>query len=179
MFWERIYLYTPLLEFYLQHGFITSKFHCAFKYKPKQSFKGFADEVSDARRAGDVDKASELIAETMKLIGNSAYGKTKTNKEYFVSATYGNGDNISKKINSPHFKDLEELYGQKYEVTSTKREITMDLPLQIGVAVYHLAKLRMLENIIMISLISILMDVILNYEKWIQIQIILHCLKIR
>jgi hypothetical protein len=50
-----------------------------------------------------------------------------------------------KKINSPHFKDLELLYGQKYEVISTKREIRMDLPLQIGAAVYHLAKLKMLD----------------------------------
>jgi hypothetical protein len=33
----------------------------------------------------------------------------------------------------------------KYEVISTKREIKMDLPFQIGVAVYHLAKLRMLD----------------------------------
>ena len=30
-------------------------------------------------------------------------------------------------------------------LVSTKREIRMDLPLQIGVAVYHLAKLRMLD----------------------------------
>ncbi len=74
-----------------------------------------------------------------------AYGKTITNKENFVSTTYDNEDNISKKINSPHFKDLEEVYGQKYEVISTKRTIAMDLPLQIGVAVYHLAKLRMLQ----------------------------------
>jgi hypothetical protein len=29
--------------------------------------------VSDARLAGDVDKAYEVIAETMKLFGNSAY----------------------------------------------------------------------------------------------------------
>jgi hypothetical protein len=29
----------------------------------------------------DVGKAYELIAETMKLFGNSAYGKTITNKE--------------------------------------------------------------------------------------------------
>ena len=81
----------------------------------------------------------------MKLFGNSAYSEIVTNKENFVSTTYGNEDNISKKINSPHFKDLEQLYGQKYEVISTKREIKMDLPLQIGVAVYHLAKLRMLD----------------------------------
>jgi hypothetical protein len=31
--------------------------------------------VSDARRAADIDKACELTAETMKLFGNSAYGK--------------------------------------------------------------------------------------------------------
>ena len=71
--------------------------------------------------------------------------KPVTNKGNFVSTTYGNEDDISKKINSPHFKDLELLYGQKYEVISTKRKIRMDLPLQIGVAVYHLAKLRMLD----------------------------------
>jgi hypothetical protein len=37
--------------------------------------------VSDARRAGEIDETYELIAETMKLFGNSAYGKTVTNKE--------------------------------------------------------------------------------------------------
>jgi hypothetical protein len=52
-------------------------------------------------------KEYELIAEAMKLFGNSAYGKTITNKENFVSTTYGNEDNMSKKINSPHFKDLD------------------------------------------------------------------------
>ncbi len=81
----------------------------------------------------------------MKLFGNSAYGKTVTNKEKNVSTSYGNEDSISKKINSPYFKDLEQLHGQKYGVISTKRNIKMNLPLQIGVAVYHLAKLRMLD----------------------------------
>jgi hypothetical protein len=114
-------------------------------YTPEKSFQQFADEVSDARRAGDIDTSKELIAETMKLFGNSAYGKCITNKENFVSTTYGNEENISKKINSPHLKDLEPLYGQQYEVISTKRAISMDLPLQIGVAVYHLAKSRMLQ----------------------------------
>ena len=133
--------------------------------------------MSDARRAGDVDTSKELIAETTKLFGNSAYGKTVTNKENFVSTSYGNEDYISKKINSPHFKDLEQLYGQKYEVISTKRTIAMDLPLQIGVAVYYLAKLRMLDFII-ISLINILIDQTLNYLRWIQIVIISYSQKI-
>jgi hypothetical protein len=35
---------------------------------------------------------------------------------------------------------LEQLYGQKYKVIAIKREIHMDLPLQMGVVVvYHLA----------------------------------------
>ena len=55
----------------------------------EKSFQQFAGEVSDARRAGDIDTAYELIAETMKLFGNSAYGKTVTNKENFVSTSYG------------------------------------------------------------------------------------------
>ena len=72
--------------------------------------------MSDARKAGDVDKAYELIAETMKLFGNSAYGKfgnTITNKEGFISTAYATENNISKKINNPKFKDLEQLYGEK------------------------------------------------------------------
>jgi hypothetical protein len=63
------------------------------------------------------------MAETMKLLGNSAYGKTVTNTEESVSTSYGNEDNISNKINSPRFKDLEQLDGQKYKVISTKRTI--------------------------------------------------------
>ncbi len=74
---------------------VIHKFHCAVKCKPEKSFQQFADDVSDARRAGDIDKAYELIAETMKLFGNSAYGKTVTNKEKNNSTTYGNEDNIS------------------------------------------------------------------------------------
>ncbi len=57
----------------------------------------------------------------MKLFGNTSYGKTVTNKEKLVSTTYGNEDNVSKTINSPHFKDLEQWYGQKYEVDSTRK----------------------------------------------------------
>ncbi len=56
-----------------------------------------------------------------------------------------NRKNISNKISNPRFKDLEQLYGENYEVTTSKREIKLDLSLQIGCAVYQLAKLRMLE----------------------------------
>jgi hypothetical protein len=66
------------------------------KYTPEKSFQQFSDEVSDAMRVGDVDKAYEIIAETMQLFGNIAFGKTVTNKENLVSTTCGTKDNTSK-----------------------------------------------------------------------------------
>ncbi len=96
-FGKEILFYTPFLKWYLQQGLIITKFHCAIKYTLEKSFQQFADEVSDARRAGDIKKAYELIAETRKLFGNSAYGKTVTNKEKIVSTTYGNEDKFLKK----------------------------------------------------------------------------------
>ncbi len=78
-----------------------TKFQCAIKYKPEKNFQQFADLVSDARRAGDIDQEYELVAEAMnflmKLFGNSADGRTVTNKKTIVSTSYGNEDSISLK----------------------------------------------------------------------------------
>ena len=38
--------------------------------------ESFADDVSDARRQGDSDPSTAIIAETMKLFGNSGYGSS-------------------------------------------------------------------------------------------------------
>ncbi len=43
-----------------------TKFYCDIKYITRESFKQFADDVAGAKRAGDVDKAYELIAESLK-----------------------------------------------------------------------------------------------------------------
>ena len=149
----KLLIYSPFLKFMLNpnkgvhknQALKITKFYSAIQYTPKQPFQKFVEEVTDARRAGDVDDSLKLIADTMKLMGNAPYGKTITDKLNFVSTTYANNKNITKKINDPHFKDLEELYNESYEVTSSKREIKLDLPNQIGLAVYNLAKLKMCE----------------------------------
>ncbi len=84
-FGKEILLYTPLLSWYLLDGLKITAFHVGIEYASVKYFQKFADEVSDARRAGVVDKACKSIAETMKLFGYSA---TITNKEGFVSRTY-------------------------------------------------------------------------------------------
>jgi hypothetical protein len=49
-----ILLYTTLLKWYLQQGLKITKL---LEYTPAKSFQQFADEASDARRAGDIDKS--------------------------------------------------------------------------------------------------------------------------
>ena len=107
--------------------------------------KELGESIADARRAGDADKSMEIIAETMKLIGNSLYGRCVMNKERHVSMNYADDNNITKRINDPHFKDLNKISENTYEVFSSKRKIKMDVPIQVGCAVYDLAKLRMLQ----------------------------------
>jgi hypothetical protein len=145
MFGEKILLYTPLLKWYLEHGLIVTKFYEAIEYNKNVCFKELGETIADARRAGDADKSMEIIAETMKLIGNSLYGRCVMNKEKHVGMTYANENNITKKINDPHFKDLNKISDNTFEVFSSKRKIKMDVPIQVGCAVYDLAKLRMLE----------------------------------
>ncbi len=106
---DKILSYTPLLKWYLEHGLEITKFYQTITSTPKQCFKGIVDDITNTRRTGDVDEDMTIIAETMKLIGNALYGRTVMDKEKHTTTTLCGLDKISKRINDPHFKDLEEL----------------------------------------------------------------------
>ena len=142
---EKILLYTPLLKWYLQKGLIVNKVYQAIQFTPKRCFYELTKEISDARRAGDVDKSKEIIGDTCKLIGNSLYGKTIENRENHSKVVYCEEDKVEKYINKCNFKSLDCIGKTQYEVVLNKTTIDMNLPIQIGCAVYQLAKLRMLE----------------------------------
>lgn len=86
-----------------------------------------------------------IKADTMKLFGNSAYGKTITNKHQFSKVSLCNSREALKKVNRPTCKMLEELDSNLYEVTEFNKHIVQDLPLQIEFFVYQEAKLHMLK----------------------------------
>ncbi|KAI8484923.1 hypothetical protein Bbelb_373300 [Branchiostoma belcheri] len=112
----------------------------------KACFRAFGDRVSDARREGDRDKSKKIIADTMKLIGNSAYGKTVTNKEKQLDVEFcRDAVTATRRINTPRFRHVEEVADDFYEMQLTKKVIKFNLPIQIGFFVYQYAKLRMLE----------------------------------
>ena len=80
----------------------------------------------------------------MKLLGNSAYGKTITNKDNHRDLVFCDDEEAPKKVNEPQFRQLNILGNDLYEVEMAKKKIKYDLPLHIGFFVYQYAKLWML-----------------------------------
>ena len=64
------------------------------EYIPDAAFNSFMTLVAQACLDGDHDKDKALIAETMKLIGNSSNGKLITNKEKHHDIVYINESEI-------------------------------------------------------------------------------------
>ena len=101
--------------------------------------------MSQAQRDGDGDPDQAIIADTMKLLGNSGYSKTITNKDTHRDLVFCSEEEVAKKVNEPQFRQLNVLSEDLYEVELAKKKIKYDLPIQIGFFVYQYAKLRMLQ----------------------------------
>ena len=54
-FGEKIFLASPLIKWYLEHGLQVTHIYQVVDYTPVPCFQPFGEAVSDARRAGDVD----------------------------------------------------------------------------------------------------------------------------
>ena len=141
----KLLLATPLLRWYLAHGLVVVRVYQIVEYSPKPCFQHFGDSVSTARRNGDVDPDKSIIADTMKLLGNSAYGKTVTNVDRHRKVKYCTEVGTSALISNKRFYQLDVVAEDAYEVTSNKSVVKYTLPLHIGFFVYQYAKLRMLE----------------------------------
>ena len=72
--WQNGTLITPLLLLYLQLGLFVTKIHRFVEYTPETCFNSFVQSAVDARRQGDENPNSSVIADLMKLLANSSYG---------------------------------------------------------------------------------------------------------
>ena len=115
------------------------------EYHREASFRQFGESVSAARREGDTDPNKAIIADTIKLLGNSAYGKTVTSVDRHRNVAYCTEVATSACINNKRFRQLDVVTDNAYEITSNKSRLMYDLPLHIGFFVYQYAKLRMLQ----------------------------------
>ena len=104
-----------------------TKLHQVIEYTSQLCFQKFVQEVSNARRTGDVEKDKAIIADTMKLQGNSAYRSLIMDKDKHQDTLYIQGDgNRHLKVNDPRFKKLTAITVELYEV-EMKKDITSSL----------------------------------------------------
>ena len=140
---KEILLATPLLKWYIEHGLKIEKIQQIVEYRPQKCFKNFGDTVTQARIMGDRNQDSSILADTMKLVGNSAYGKTLENlcahshNKYVKDST--------ELVNNPLFRRQTPIDDEIMEVEIGRRHVNWNLPLQIGFFVYQYAKMKMLQ----------------------------------
>jgi len=142
---ERMLVYAPLPRWYVNHGAVFLKVSRTIDYEPGKIFTWFVEQVTEACRTGDTDRSKALLAEVFKLLGNSAYGKLIEALERQRNVIYTKDEkDVDRALRSAYFEDLDEIR-QAYELESRKPRIMIRWPFQIGIAVYQLARLRMLE----------------------------------
>lgn len=142
-FGNGILLATPLLRWYLEKGLEVKNIEQVVEYKPNKCFEAFANNVVTARREGDKNPDSSILADTFKLLGNSAYGKTLEGLANHRRINYVTDS--SKLVRKPQFRKCVPIDDSIEEVESVKKNVRWSLPLQIGYFVYQYAKLRMLQ----------------------------------
>ena len=113
------------------------------EYQPRPCFKPFGDAVSDACRGGDKDPAKAILADTFKLLGNSAYGKTLTRVAKHRGLHYVSSEQAQQLVNEGRLQKLTDVLEDVVEVEMNKKTVFWKLPPQIGLFIYQYAKLRM------------------------------------
>ena len=136
---------TPLLLLYLKLGLVCKKIHRFVQYTPRKCVNNFVQSVVDARRQGDENPKSSVVAETMKLLANSSFGYQIMDRSRHTVKKYLTDEKTHSAYNSKMFKRLNHITDQLYEVEIVKSEIEHREPIIVGCFILQYAKLRMLE----------------------------------
>ena len=136
---------TPLLLYHLHLGLESTKIHQFVQYTPKKCFSSFIQSAVNARRQGDENPNSSVVAETMKLLANSSYGYQIRDRTRHTVTKYLNDEKTHSAINNKLFKRLNFITDQLYEVELVKSEIEHREPIIVGFFILQYAKLRTLE----------------------------------
>ena len=99
----------------------------------------------NARREGDENPNSSVVAETMKLLANSSYGYQAMDRSRHTVTKYLSDEETQRDFNTNFFKRLHLINDQLYEVELAKAETEHRKPIIVGFFILQYAKLRMLE----------------------------------
>ncbi len=143
---RKMLIATSLLRWYLEHGLVVTHIYQVIEFSPASCFKTFEESVTEARRGGDHNENMGIIGESMKLIGNAAFGSVLMEKTKHQSIKIAKSENdLMVKINDPLFRQMTKLSDSCFEVVLGKKNITLDIPIQVGFFVLQYAKQHMLS----------------------------------
>ena len=93
-----------------------TKLYRFVKYLPRNCFSKFVQSVVDARREEDGNPLSGVVAETMKLLGNSSYGYQTMERSRHPIKKYLNDEKTKKAVIEPLFKRLNTVQKELYKI---------------------------------------------------------------
>ena len=105
-----------MAKYYLEKGLKITRIYEFIQFHPEKCFEKLANEISDNRRATDIDTSKNIWGMTSKLIGNSLYSATLLNKEKQRNIKYCDNSTVNKAINNPRFVNLDVVAPGVYEV---------------------------------------------------------------
>ena len=111
---------------------------------PVKCFNNFVQSAVNARREGDENPNSSVVAETMKLLANSSYGYQIMDRSRHTVTKYLSDERPHGAINTNFFNRLDHINDQLYEVELAKAEVVHREPIIVGFFILQYAKLRML-----------------------------------
>ena len=141
----------------LNKGFMVDKVYTFIRYNKEPICRDFANAITEMRIKGDKDKHSEMLALMAKLIGNSAFGSTITNKDKHrevVLQRYNSSNEDGPLAGSDYravvaslfnFIKYEQITPQMLEVERRHDKIVYDQLRYIAKTIFDRAKLSVLK----------------------------------
>ena len=125
---------TPLFNFYMELGLQCTNVYRFVKNLTRKCFNKFVQSVVDARRERDEKPFSGVVAETMKLLGNSSYGYQIMDRSRHTITKHSKDEKTHRAINAPLFKRLNTVQKDLYEIELLKSTIEHKEPIIFGVS---------------------------------------------
>ena len=127
-------------------GLVVTNIETVMIYQGKEVFEWFQNEVCRDRRRADLGGFEQQVrGEGSKLKGNCGYGRTLLDKSKHTKVCFAKRYYLANHVNSPFLKSYDVLNEDVYEIEKGKKSVVLDLPSQIGVAVYSYANLRIVK----------------------------------
>ena len=144
---EDMYVFSELLQFYLQLGYEVRNVRLAVQYMGEQCLAPFIEKVTRLRIEAGQD---ETKSNTAKILGNASYGKLLQNPARYTSAKIVSEKKVGKyarKLRMQSCQALETENGELpyHEVIMGKHRIEDSLPVHIGDAVLQHSKAHFLK----------------------------------